>query len=296
MSEKQTFIDACLAGEADSRDIDDWIDRWHSGEVADPSLSLDEFLGFTPDEAKVWAARPNRLDSIISARRGLHLIYTDYGEEYSPTIESPQVPDLVGGRATFSQLVADTDAILHSAGVERRVGDPGVYLHLQYALVDPFGHEYLVRSLAAGGADPEPGDAQEARTAAFSRLYGSVVRGTAADELDRQPQLATSERLLIAVTYQDTVEWIGDQLGEGGRASLTCYMGQDAILTIPFADGSLGSNSVGKLDALGLNSQSTFGQMADKVIAAEAHELYARRDVKPAEGEPKNLLRGVTKV
>ncbi|OUC77283.1 hypothetical protein [Gordonia lacunae] len=62
-----TFIDACLQGVATPADIDDWVDRWHAGEG--PDLTLGEFLGFTPDEGKMWAEDPTCLDEIINAHR-----------------------------------------------------------------------------------------------------------------------------------------------------------------------------------------------------------------------------------
>lgn len=67
--EPTTFVDACLAGDVLAQDIDDWVDRWHDGDVPDPSLSLDEFLGFTPDEGQLWAEKPAALGFILHAHR-----------------------------------------------------------------------------------------------------------------------------------------------------------------------------------------------------------------------------------
>ena len=55
---EKTFVEKCLGGEALLDDIDDYIDRWHEGE-GDPDASLAAFLGFTDEEYKLWAEKPN---------------------------------------------------------------------------------------------------------------------------------------------------------------------------------------------------------------------------------------------
>lgn len=61
-----TFIDAYLAGHATAADIDDWVERWH----ITGSGSLDDFLGFTPDEGAQWAQDPSVLPAILLAHAG----------------------------------------------------------------------------------------------------------------------------------------------------------------------------------------------------------------------------------
>lgn len=61
-----TFIDECLSGTAFLDDIDDWVERWHS---IDTELSLNAFLGFTDEEAALWAERPEALRFIVAAHR-----------------------------------------------------------------------------------------------------------------------------------------------------------------------------------------------------------------------------------
>ena len=61
-----TFIEACLAGDRDPDDIDDYIDEWHAGGSGVP---LWAFLGMTRDEYGAWVASPSRLPDIIRAYR-----------------------------------------------------------------------------------------------------------------------------------------------------------------------------------------------------------------------------------
>lgn len=63
----QTFIAACLAGAALLEDVDDWVDAWH--QQADDDMSLDEFLGFTPDEGALWSERSEALRFVVAAHR-----------------------------------------------------------------------------------------------------------------------------------------------------------------------------------------------------------------------------------
>jgi hypothetical protein len=49
-----TFVDACIRGIASLSDIDDWVDRWHDTDFQGEAPSLFEYLGFTPDEGKLW--------------------------------------------------------------------------------------------------------------------------------------------------------------------------------------------------------------------------------------------------
>lgn len=69
MSEqRQTFVDACLAGNALLDEIDDWVDQWHDLDDSD-TRSLDEYLGFTPSEGALWARDASALRYIVAGRR-----------------------------------------------------------------------------------------------------------------------------------------------------------------------------------------------------------------------------------
>lgn len=64
------FVEACLAGEALDRDVDDWVDNWHDSGGAPMGLpvSLAEYLGMTEREYSLWVEEPHTLRSVIAAR------------------------------------------------------------------------------------------------------------------------------------------------------------------------------------------------------------------------------------
>jgi len=55
-------------GEALLDDIDDYVHLWHEG-AGDPDASLADFLGFTDEEYKLWAEKPNSLPFILKAQK-----------------------------------------------------------------------------------------------------------------------------------------------------------------------------------------------------------------------------------
>jgi hypothetical protein len=71
MSSHQTFVAACLSGTALLDDVDDWVDEWHDagGRTRSGPISLDDYLGFEPDEGALWAERPESLRFIVAAHR-----------------------------------------------------------------------------------------------------------------------------------------------------------------------------------------------------------------------------------
>lgn len=60
-----TFLSACLEGTARLEEVDDWIEVWHR---SNSLLSLDQFLGFTPEEGARFAQDPTSLEAILSSR------------------------------------------------------------------------------------------------------------------------------------------------------------------------------------------------------------------------------------
>lgn len=71
MSSMQTFVGACLAGDALLSDVDDWVDRWHdaSGAPLGYVQDLDEYLGLNDLEYSLWVEKPSALRIIVAARR-----------------------------------------------------------------------------------------------------------------------------------------------------------------------------------------------------------------------------------
>jgi len=65
----KTFVERCLEGTAQPGDIDDWVDAWHESAPGSEDLTLDEYLGFTPEEGAIWARYGSRLGEILENRR-----------------------------------------------------------------------------------------------------------------------------------------------------------------------------------------------------------------------------------
>jgi hypothetical protein len=65
----KTFLQKFIDGEANSNEINDYVDEWH--EEFEDGVELYEFLGFTKEEYKSWAEDPdyNLHDILSNARR-----------------------------------------------------------------------------------------------------------------------------------------------------------------------------------------------------------------------------------
>lgn len=203
----------------------------------------------------------------------LHVIYTESGDEYGWSIESPQIPELVGGRDTITELLADTASILDFAGASESAFDR-VVTHEQHAVVDPDGDEYLLRWQISDS------DTYAQRYETATHLNAAILDGHYdSAQKAMQPQLATTERLLIAVVPADTLGWAEDQLTDGGCAVLNQHQGDGAIYAIPF--GKLGLGGVPKFDSddLGLTRESTFAEMLDAVLSGELAARMAGQSV-----------------
>ncbi len=67
MSEhEKTFVDLCFEGQADPKDIDQYVELWHK---SDDGRSLAEFLGFSDEEYALWVEKPRALRHILSAKK-----------------------------------------------------------------------------------------------------------------------------------------------------------------------------------------------------------------------------------
>ncbi|MBA9003038.1 hypothetical protein [Thermomonospora cellulosilytica] len=83
MSRQQTFVAACLAGDALIVDIDDWVDRWHdeAGAPGGQQITLADYLGLTPEEYELWVERPESLRFVLSSRRNLSGVSPHIGRD-----------------------------------------------------------------------------------------------------------------------------------------------------------------------------------------------------------------------
>ena len=67
MSKQLSFVDAVLAGQATTDDVDDWVERWHSTDTGD--IELHQFLGLDEREMESWLRETESLVDIIVRRR-----------------------------------------------------------------------------------------------------------------------------------------------------------------------------------------------------------------------------------
>lgn len=193
--------------------------------------------------------------------REVHVIYTDFGE-HGWGIGSPQIPNLVGGRPTIRQALADTPEILEWCGFA-----PGTYElheHEEKYVVAPSGEEFLVRFAVEGTDERDP---------AVERVLYSVEHGENLDDLARMPTLTTGEHVVIAVLASDRLGWILDQLGPQEGAYLQYYAGDDAMYGIPLYDSDLDTGRGTSLEKLGLDRESTVRETIDRITANEVNDL-----------------------
>lgn len=204
----------------------------------------------------------------------LHLVYTAPEEGYQGwMLSSPQVPTLAAGRNSLPELYAAANDLLEFA--EAPIRDqraPGVYVHQQHLVVDPSGNEYLIRWQFDEDVDIE----DDPRYETASRLHASVLEGREAEDLDRSPQLATGERLLIVVLPSDRIDWIEEQLRDNESATLSMHRGDGALWSIPFGE-ELDLPGKRSAESLGLSPDDTFADLLDAVISSEANDLVQKR-------------------
>lgn len=193
--------------------------------------------------------------------RDLHLIYTKYDGFYA--IESPQIPELVGGRTTPAELEADLPEMLELAKVALADFD-NVYDHEQHIYFSPEGVEYVVRVYL---------DDDAIRDRSAGRVIAGIEEGYERDNESKQPQLQTGERLIIAATGSDRIGWFMDQLREGEGAIVEWNKVDDVCYSLPLLPDDLSTEDSSSLASLGLTADSTVSECFDRVIAAEVSNL-----------------------
>lgn len=193
--------------------------------------------------------------------RDLHLIYTKYDGFYA--IESPQIPELVGGRTSPAELEAAVPEILELANVTASDFD-NIYEHEQHIYYSPDGVEYVVRVYL---------DDNEARERSAGRVIAGIEEGYERENEAKQPKLRTGERLIIAATGEDRIGWFMDQLGDGEGAIVEWNKVDDVCYSLPLLPDDLSTEDSSSLASLGLSADSSISECFDQVIAAEVSNL-----------------------
>ncbi|WP_068162726.1 hypothetical protein [Rhodococcus phenolicus] len=197
----------------------------------------------------------------------LHLIYTTYGPDFGWSLTSPQVPELIGGRNSISELLADTPDILRFAGV---ADYPHTWRHEQHFIRDDAGDEFFIRFLAD----------DDTREGAANRMHSELQAGADSDLIERGPVMSTGERLLIAVTGSDTIGWCEDQLEPDTGAMLGYHAGDDLMYHMPILNGRFVGRRSWQIEELGLTRASTVAQLVDALLAGQADDLLVQSTVR----------------
>lgn len=200
----------------------------------------------------------------------LHIVYTEAGDEYGWTIESPQIPELIGGRSTIEELILDTPGIVEWAKDQDQTFER-TFMHEQHLVADPDGGHYLIRFQVNHDDD------DESRYETASRLNFAIVNGLVLrDEYGPHPPLNTGERLYVVAVGTDTLGWIRDQLdGRDQPCVLAEDTGDGAVVHLPFAPTGVLPGGL-NTESLGLDRESTFTEMLNAVLAREVLSLTTR--------------------
>lgn len=77
----KNFIQACIDADVLVDEIDDYIDEWHDG---DYDVDLNEFLGMTKEEYRLWVENDSMMKYIIIAHMENKSIGEVMSEIYEP--------------------------------------------------------------------------------------------------------------------------------------------------------------------------------------------------------------------
>lgn len=66
-----TYMDLLVQGKVQPEEIDDFIDRWHEASEGSGAAeqALNDYLGMTWQEYRLWVERPEALQFIVSAHK-----------------------------------------------------------------------------------------------------------------------------------------------------------------------------------------------------------------------------------
>ncbi|GAA1332377.1 hypothetical protein [Saccharothrix algeriensis] len=181
----------------------------------------------------------------------VHVLLTDYGQ-FGWGISSPQLPELIGGRESYEELVADLDKLLAFGGATD--GNPRL-LHLQKHRVLMSGDEFLIRIARDSKFD--------ARWTAGQQLTAALNIADQLTPLLSVPRRPTGEALFICAEPTDTVGWIVRQLDKNDAACVVISASSEMIRTQFFGTGSVeGDDSPwATLSELGWTEETTLSEI-----------------------------------
>jgi hypothetical protein len=210
----------------------------------------------------------------------VHLIFT-IDEDGFTTVTSPQIPELIGGWTSPQEAAPAVDELLAFVGVPTTAH---VEWHEQKYVVSPSGLEYLVRFSVESPPNAE-------RESSAGKALAAIENGDIEADKDRQPTTATGERIIIAVSGQDTMGWVLDQIGDDQSVTIQSNPHGDYCYSAPIlgADKDIGRGKGDELEVLGLSRESTIVETMDKLITKEAATLRETPSAKPDVAVHKDL-------
>ncbi|WP_018347583.1 hypothetical protein [Longispora albida] len=165
-------------------------------------------------------------------------------------IYSPQIPGLVGGRASMGELRDDLGEILTSAGLSPHVG---VRIHTEQVFLAGEA-EYLVRVL---------NDAcQEERLHIADRINAVMAEPGERDALLEGPTTRTGEVLFICVVASDRIGDVAAQLHpQGDVAVLVTSVADNFICSTRISNSPDLLENAQSAEELGFSSELTVGEL-----------------------------------
>lgn len=185
---------------------------------------------------------PERIDAILTEHPG-------YGWE----IESPQLPELVGGRETKEALEAELKDLLVFGGASRDAV-PALY-YQRYLPIDG-GDKFAVRVRKDSHV--------EDRVRVARRIKGALTDKKQLASMSRFPQRSTGEIVFVCAVASDRIDTLTRQLETGGDAIVIAMAVADQMLyTTPVSNEAYTNNRPGwlSLDDVGLGADATVGDL-----------------------------------
>ena len=159
------------------------------------------------------------------AKDTVHVLLTDYGQ-FGWGISSPQMPELIGGRDSYEELVADLEQLLAFGGASEQA--PRL-LHLQKHRMLMNGDEFIIRVARD--------EKFEARWHVGQQLTAALNIAGQLHAMLSVPRRPTGELLFICAEPSDTVGWIVEQLNDHDAACVVVGVASELIRTQFFGSG-----------------------------------------------------------
>lgn len=175
----------------------------------------------------------------------IHVLLTDY-DRFGWGISSPQLPELIGGRDTYEELVADLNQLLEFGGAKPDA--PRVIHHQKYIELAN-GDELMVRMAQDGKAE------DRLRVG----MHLATAMGVAAQLTDmlKAPRRPTGEVLFICVEPDDTLGWVSTQLNQQDAGCLVLQRDADKLHTLFIAHGKTSTDGWDRAEHVGWAPDTT---------------------------------------